>query len=369
MKRLLLLSGGLLLSASVFAQETTVKKVIIEDYTGGWCGWCPEGTIILENLKAQYPATMIPIANHNGDALQTPEGAAVDNALQVTSYPNGSIDRKKFPSEAKTSVSRSKWVSYFNQRAAEAAKVSVGFANKTFTASTVTYDADVKVKFVSAPKANVPLKLQVYILEDSIPATGSYYQLNYSSSVQGGKDTLNPWFHNATLRKALGGNWGFASAIPSTPVIGTEYTHHISFTIPPAWVKKNIHLVAFVAYDGAVADGEKEILNSEETHLSTFFPVSVNDLKDEVGFVQTYPNPASVNDVVKIEYNIEKSSVVSLKVFNAVGQLVAAPYRSNEVSGSHTIHWRPSDNGVTPGLYILELSTPAGKKVSKIQLK
>ncbi|HRO41355.1 MAG TPA: Omp28-related outer membrane protein [Flavipsychrobacter sp.] len=368
MKKLFLLSGSLMLSASVFAQ-TTVKKVIIEDYTGGWCGWCPEGTVILEGLEAQYPTQMIPIANHNGDALQTAEGAAVDAALNVTSYPNGSVDRKLFSGEPKTSFSRGKWTNYFNQRKAETAKVSVGFANKKLTTSTGTYEADIKVKFVSQPTAGVPLKVQVYILEDSIPATGNYYQLNFSSSIQGGKDTLSPWFHNATLRDALGGNWGFATAIPATPVVGTEYTQPISFTIPAGWVKKHIQLVAFVAYDGAVASGQKEILNSEEVKLSSFFPTSVNDLKDEVSFINTYPNPASANQVVKIEYNIEKSSVVSLKVYNALGQLVASPYISNEVVGTHTIHWRPSENGLTSGIYILELATENGKKVQRLNLK
>lgn len=33
----------------------TVKKVMLEDFTGTWCGWCPEGTVIVEQLQAANP--------------------------------------------------------------------------------------------------------------------------------------------------------------------------------------------------------------------------------------------------------------------------------------------------------------------------
>ena len=345
------------------------KKVIIEDYTGAWCGWCPEGTVILENLEAANPTTLIAIANHNGDALQTPEGAAIDAGLNVTSYPNGSIDRKMFSGEAKTSVSRSKWSNYFNQQAATTAKVSVSFSNTVYDAGTGNYTGKVNVKFTSAPTAGVPLKVQVYVLEDSIPATGSYAQENYSSSIQNGASPLTNWYHNNTLRDALGDAWGYTGVIPATPVLNTTYTKNISFTINPAWVKKNIHLVAFVAYDGAVANGEKEILNAEEIQLSSFFPTGVNDINETISVVGAYPNPAASNEIVKIEYNIQESAKVKLNVYNAMGQLVATPYNSYEVEGIHTMRWRAADYALTPGMYMLELSTDkGGRQVFKVNV-
>jgi thiol-disulfide isomerase/thioredoxin len=360
----LLLPALLLWTLGANAQT---KKVFMEDYTGAWCGWCPEGTVILENLKTQYPANIIPVANHNGDGLQTTEGAAIDAGLNVTAYPNGSIDRKLFSGESKISVSRSKWATYANQRMALTAIASVSFSNFYYKTSTSTYEADIKVKFTSAPAAGVPLAVQVYVLEDSIPATGSIVQHNYSSSVQSGADPLANWYHNNTLRDALGGDWGFTTAIPSTPVVGTTYTQHVSFSIG-TWVKKQIHLVAFVAYNGTVANDQKEIINSEEMRLSSFFPLGVNEPKEEVSIAGAYPNPASVNDVVKVEYNINEAATVTLKVFNAIGQLVDMPYHSNEAEGTHTIHWRPSDKNIAPGMYILQLSTDKGSKTMKINV-
>jgi hypothetical protein len=365
MKKLFLLGAAIGLSGLAMAQ-TTVKKVIIEDYTGTWCGWCPEGTVVLEGLEAANPTALIAVANHNGDALQTTEGAAVDAFLQVSSYPNGSIDRKQFAGEAKVSVSRGKWSQYFNQRKAETAKVSVSFANPVKTASGA-YTADVKVKFTEAPVQGTPLTVQVYVLEDSIPATGSLAQGNYSSAVQGGADPLNPWFHNATLRDALGGNWGYTpGVIPATPATGATYTQAISFTPTASWVKKNIRLVAFVAYNGTTVD-KKEILNSEEIHLSSFFPLGVEEVKN-VGIIGTYPNPASISQVQKIEYSIKESANVTMKVFNAIGQLVAQPYSSYEVEGVHTIHWNPSNHSLTPGMYIVEVASEGSRQTMKVNL-
>lgn len=340
------------------------KKVIIEDYTGTWCGWCPEGTVILENLKASNPTNLITIANHNGDALQTAEGAAIDAGLNVTAYPNGSIDRKLFSGEAKTSVSRSKWGSYFAQQAANTAIVSVSFDNTVYDPSSDTYSADVNVEFTGSPTSGVPVNIQVYILEDSIAATGSYAQSNYSSAVQSGASPLTNWYHNSTLRDALGGDWGFANVIPTvpSPTLNTVYTQNISFSLDPSWVKSQIHLVAFVAYNGDVASGQKEILNAEETSLAYFYPTGVNDANINISVLGAYPNPAAASDIVKVEYDLNESGKVNLNVYNFMGQKVAVPYATYETQGKHTMNWRAADFGLAAGMYMLEVATEKGDK-------
>lgn len=363
----LLLAGVMLVSVTTFAQT---KKVIIEDYTGTWCGWCPEGTVVLEGLEAADP-NIIPLANHNGDALQTVEGAKIDADLSVTAYPNGSIDRVMFPGEAKTSVSRGAWANYAAQRKAVSAIVSVSFDNKHYDPTTKVYSADINFNFTSAPNAGVPVVWQCYVIEDSIAATGSLAQSNYSSNVQGGASPLNPWYHNATLRQGLATNpWG-DPITSGTIAVGTKYTQSVSFTVPSSWDVDQIHLLAFASYNGTVAAGEKEIMNSEEARdvSKTFHPVSVNNISKNVEVLSAYPNPASLNSIVKVQYDIAQNAEVSMKVYSLVGQLVAQPVtNSNEVAGSHVIHWRPSDNSLTPGIYLIEISTQHGKEVQKINV-
>ena len=370
MKKILYSLLMLSATATVSNAQTTVKKVVLEDFTGTWCGWCPEGTVVIEGLLAANPTSFIPIASHNGDALQVPEGAAIDAALDVTAYPNGAVDRFKFTGTTKIPMSRGSWSSSFNTRKNMTAIVSVSFENAVKT-SADTYSADVKVKFSSAPTAGVPLKMNVYLLEDSIAATGQYDQDNYSANIQGGASPLVNWFHNSTLRKATGGTWGYATTIPTNPVVGTTYTEKVTFTIPAAWVAKHINVVAFVAYDGTVANNQKEILNAEQYALKYWYPTAVNNVTENSLEAQVYPNPAKLNSYIKFAFNLKSDANVKMEVINAVGQVVSHPYSSFEIKGAHTIQWNAMENtSIAPGMYFVRISTDKGEsQVTKIILE
>lgn len=348
----------LLLGSLSVAAQSPVKKVILEDFTGTWCGWCPEGTVMIENLLAANPSNFIPVASHNGDALQIPAGAAIDAGLNVTAYPNGAVDRFQFPGQSKIPMSRSLWTSSFNTRKNTPAIVSVSIANPSVNNG--TYSAKIKVKFVTAPTSGVPLKMNVYLTEDSIAATGTYEQSNYSSAVQGGASPLVNWFHNATLRKAVGGNWGFATTIPTNPVVGTEYTEDISFVLGSSWIPKHINVIAFVAYDGDVASNQKEILNAEQLPLKYWYPTGITT-NTVLSGMPSFPNPAGMQHLVKSSFNLKKDALVKMEILDIAGRVVSADYSSFEVAGAHTIQWSPVAQGIqTPGMYFVRLSTDQG---------
>ena len=42
------------------------RKVVVEEYTGMWCGYCPRGIALMENLAHNYPDDFIGIAIHTG---------------------------------------------------------------------------------------------------------------------------------------------------------------------------------------------------------------------------------------------------------------------------------------------------------------
>jgi hypothetical protein len=187
MKRNLLLLTAFLFSIGMNAiAQAPVKKVILEDFTGTWCGWCPEGTVLLESLEATNPTTFFAVASHNGDGLQVPEGAAIDAALSVSSYPNGAVDRFKFPTNSTIPMGRGSWNSMVSTRLASTPIAGVSFSNQYFDPNTDSFFVDLNVVFVSNPNAGVPLTMNLYLLEDSIPATGNNIQHNYSTAVQGG---------------------------------------------------------------------------------------------------------------------------------------------------------------------------------------
>lgn len=353
MKKLLLLP--LLITSAAAYSQTVVKKVVVEDYTGTWCGWCPEGTVILEQLEAANPDNMFAIGNHSGDALEVPEGAAIDAGLQVSGYPNGSVDRFLYPGEAKISMSRSKWQSKFNLRKATTAIASISFSGLEVNNATGTFKGTVNVKFVSAPTAGVPLSLQVYVMEDSIPATGTYAQGNYSTAVQGGASPLTNWFHNHTLRDALGGNWGWEDVIPATPQVGVTYSKEFEFVMPANFSAKHLHFLGFVAYNGTVANNQKEIINSEQIYAQSFGTLGglKTFAKKELSI---FPNPVSNTSQINLSYDLAKSGEITLNVYDITGKLVATPYQGYEIAGNHMLNFTAARHNLSAGVYYLKLS-------------
>ena len=58
-------------SVTAIDPENTVERnVVMEEYTGAWCGWCPRGAVGIEMLSEKYPDNFIPIAVHYGDVMQ-----------------------------------------------------------------------------------------------------------------------------------------------------------------------------------------------------------------------------------------------------------------------------------------------------------
>lgn len=66
------------------------NKVVVEEGTGAWCGWCPLGVLAFENLRELYPDNIVAIAVHNQDALTVDE---YDGSLLCPAFPLGAINR------------------------------------------------------------------------------------------------------------------------------------------------------------------------------------------------------------------------------------------------------------------------------------
>ncbi len=364
MKQLLLVFA-LIATINAWAQENekVTKKVILEDFTGEWCGWCPEGQIVAEDIKATEPINFLPLANHNGDRFQIPEGAAVDTKLDITSYPGGAIDRTMMPGETEIGTNRGSWESHVKSRLKVEAMASVGIANKTYNPVTKEYMADINVRFVKATDGFNPLNIQVYIVEDDIIS-----QKQHNDNPSLGSNPLKDWHHMNVMRAALGGDWGFAGVIPDVAVAGVTYTKNVTFKLDPSWNEENIKIYALVAYNG-YSSVEKEIINAEETSLKTFFSTNIATVNNALTIERAYPNPARSSDIIKVEYNTTETALVTLKVLNIVGQVVAAPYQSNDVAGSHTIQWRAADANLSSGIYTMQLSAGKNIFVQKISIQ
>jgi hypothetical protein len=80
-----------LYSSIIVTDKVKRNLVIIEDFTGTWCHYCPGAQMGIEDLKANgYPVAAI--ANHNGDSYATGETSARQTYYGINSLPTVKFD-------------------------------------------------------------------------------------------------------------------------------------------------------------------------------------------------------------------------------------------------------------------------------------
>ena len=69
------------------------RRVVVEEYTGMWCQYCPRGIALMENLENKYADDFIGIAIHILDPLVCSDYAW--KASEIRSYPTLQMNRSK----------------------------------------------------------------------------------------------------------------------------------------------------------------------------------------------------------------------------------------------------------------------------------
>lgn len=72
---------------------------------------------------------------------------------------------------------------------------------------------------------------------------------------------------------------------------------------------------------------------------------------DDYKLYQNFPNP--FNPVTRISYKIEREGVVSLKVYNLVGQVVGVLVNEKQSAGRYEVEFDASE--LTSGVYLYKL--------------
>lgn len=77
--------------ALIAIEESAPRRVVMEEFTGTWCGWCPRGMVGLEHLEIDYADQFIGISVHNND----PMAISDYDELLPSSYPSERLDRQE----------------------------------------------------------------------------------------------------------------------------------------------------------------------------------------------------------------------------------------------------------------------------------
>ena len=213
------------------------KYVLVEDYTGTWCGYCTRVSFAIEELKKQTNDAVV-IAIHQGDPMQFGQVSSLMNSFGVTGFPTAFIDRSSRWSSPEPAYI-SQVLSKLNKKASAALAMESSIDGQELT---------IKVKLQIGYNYK-SLKLGLYILEDEL----IYDQKNWTSYYQG--DPLVNYEHNDVLRASLTDLLG--NQIPSENLGHDKlYEREFKYTVPSQYDKDNLKMVAFVT-EGA----NKEAIN------------------------------------------------------------------------------------------------------------
>lgn len=266
---LTLLAAGA--TGSMFAQlpvSTTPsnKNIVLEEFTGIHCGYCPDGHVVANNIYNNNPGRVVLINIHSGSFataangeqdLKTTMGTAIDAmpGMGITGYPAGTVNRTVLTGTV-MSGGRGSWTGWANTIKNQSAYCNVAVEGSVDAVTRVlTYTAQVYYTANSPVTSN---SLTVMLLEDKVLGIQSNYgsPTPYNASNYNADGTYN---HNHVLRAGLtAGNFGIT--IPVTTA-GTTFTTTGTYTIPATYgaVNKttpcllgNIELAAFVTQTNSV---------------------------------------------------------------------------------------------------------------------
>jgi thiol-disulfide isomerase/thioredoxin len=225
------------------------KNVLLEQYTGTWCGWCPRAISqinILENVDKK----VVHSALHLSDLFAYSSNSNLFQSFGFTGVPTVHADRV------------SVWAGNASELSALHAPSRVGMSIEV-TGDKNEITAAVKIRFgYQFPEG---LELSVYLLHDSLVADqANFYNDDPSSPYYRMGPTMANFVHRNVLLKA--GTNMFGDAIPADSVdIGSNYSKNILFTNFRCDNVKMMRVIAHVTYQGGAQAGK--VLNCIKANI------------------------------------------------------------------------------------------------------
>ncbi|MBR3028870.1 MAG: Omp28-related outer membrane protein [Bacteroidales bacterium] len=168
--------------AMAFAKIPYARTMVVEEATGGWCGYCVRGLVGMAYMRENYPDTFLGIGVHNGDEYVV---SAYDHWMGydtgIEGYPSAVVNRAKIidpnSAEMEQNLKNMYPLSEFGLKLAAKA------------------DEDGKVKFTVEfasliSEADAQYNMAFVVLEDKLPINQSNYYAGGGLGPMGGFEDL-----------------------------------------------------------------------------------------------------------------------------------------------------------------------------------
>jgi len=339
------------------------KKVLLEEFTGAWCGWCPDGYQVVETIMKANPNRIIPVMLHNGDAMKTSEGDMVTQQSGVRGFPSAQIDRYTFGGGS-SALNRGTW-GPFSQLLINGVSPVEFSMTSSYNADTREAQVSVEAEFLANLEGD--FRFNLYVVEDSLTGSGAQWdQRNFTNN-----DTRSKWYnkgdpmtnfqHMHVLRQMVGGVDGVKGTMTNMATKGTKYNHIFTFTLNNNFKAEHVKFAGFVARNSTDLR-EREIYNADIVYPDGKV-VGINDLKKrQLAGVSVYPNPAVGQTTVS--FDLKHNQSVSINVMDIQGRSLRTESLGMQIAGSvqHTL----SLDGIAPGNYFVSVTAGDHSHIEQI---
>lgn len=236
----------------------TTRKILIDEFTGCNCRFCPGGHEELSRLKTMYGDRIIAVSLHAGSfAVPVPPEYTADfrsefaeslyNDFAVSGEPSAVINRTKF--DGTYALGKSAWADAIVTESIKSAEISLD-ANCTWNKNSNMVEVTINSKYLT--EIATPTNIVLYVVEDSIIAP------------QNKLGTVIPnYIHRDIVRSMPLGRYGttLTNMLISK---GNIVTKSYSFQVEKSWNVEHIKIIAAIIEN----DGEqKRVIQCQEISL------------------------------------------------------------------------------------------------------
>lgn len=258
------------------------KKVVLEEFTGIHCVWCPDGHAIAQAIQNNNPGNVFLINIHSGGFatpgvgepdFRVPDGNGIRIFYGVNSYPSGMVNRHIFSGSSPV-MGRGSWTGSANQILSQGSYVNVGIEAE-INVTTRELTAHVEAYYTGDSPASTN-KLNVALLQ------------NNTLGPQTGGGMGDEYVHMHRLVDLITGQWG-ATVSPTTT--GTFIDETYTYTIPAAYNNvpvelADMELVAFLTETNSEIPSGAGAFPTYTgfAHANDAYARYVDDIKPQCGF-------------------------------------------------------------------------------------
>lgn len=263
-----------------------VRGVLIEEFTGTWCGYCPRGAWFMDSLQEYLGDNVVEIAWHNADemtAMLQPSPSSQDTMegyFGVTGFPNMGVMRNGAIGVGDWNPGDPTVVS-LKKTAQTVPLVDFRIVNVAYDGASNTFSADLDITpfdMKKMPSDDIAKYVTLGVItEDNL----DFDQHNYG--LRGLPDYISPFLHHNVARSVSGSVTGNKFTLGTKDAnLSLPVRIHYTFGVDGAWNAGYLRFKAFVdgITDTTIAAKKYQVnhvYNAAQTNYFVNYPQTPKD--------------------------------------------------------------------------------------------